>query len=152
PLRATVSLWDLLRRPEVRIEDLRRLGLLEPWLEEEAAEQLEIQCKYEGYIAKQLEQVERFDRLEDRRIPAGLDYDAVPGLSNEGRLKLKRVRPESIGQAARLTGVSPADIDVLMIYLEKKRRRTDDTGTTDQVHSGSVAREPAHQPGQQAGG
>lgn len=125
-LRDGVTLWELLRRPEITMEDLVRLGLVEEKIDVEVREQLEIQCKYEGYIKKQMEQVERFEKMENKRIPADLDYDEVSGLSNEGRLRLKTVKPASIGQASRLTGVSPADINVLMIHLEKKRRKTDE--------------------------
>ncbi len=122
PLRDTVTLWELLRRPEVGIEDLVSLGLVKREYDAEVREEVEIECKYEGYIRKQMDLVERFERMENKRIPPDLDYDEVVGLSNEGRLKLKTIRPESIGQASRMSGVSPADITVLLIHLERKRR------------------------------
>lgn len=134
PLRDGVSAWELLRRPEVSIEDLVAIGLVSDDVDAEVREQLEIECKYEGYVRKQLEQVTRFEKMESRRIPEDLDYDQVTGLSNEGRLKLQTVRPESIGQASRMTGVSPADISVLMVYLEKKRRKTGAERKSEQVH------------------
>lgn len=122
PLKDKTSLWELLRRPEVKIEDYVDMGLL-PAADEEVLEQLQIQARYEGYINKQQEQVLRFEKLEKRHLPADINYDEVYGLSNEGLQKLKHFRPESIGQASRVAGVSPADITVLLIFLEKKRRK-----------------------------
>ncbi|MGR6837267.1 tRNA uridine-5-carboxymethylaminomethyl(34) synthesis enzyme MnmG [Syntrophomonas erecta] len=122
PLRDRISLWDLLRRPEITIYDFVNNG----WLREldlDILEQLQIQAKYEGYIHKQVDQVKRFEKLENRLIPEDIDYDEVYSLSNESLQKLKIIRPASIGQATRISGVSPADINVLMIYLEKKRRK-----------------------------
>ena len=85
-------------------------------------EEVEITVKYEGYIARQLRQVEEFRRMEERALPADLDYDAVPGLRTEARQKLAAIRPVSFGQASRISGVSPADMAALMIYAEKLRR------------------------------
>jgi tRNA uridine 5-carboxymethylaminomethyl modification enzyme len=121
-LKDRISLWELLRRPEIRIKDYIEMG----WLnqeDEDILEQLEIQAKYEGYIKKQEEQVRRFEKMEGKLIPADIDYDEVFGLSNEARHKFKQIKPESIGQASRVFGISPADINVLLIYLEKKRRK-----------------------------
>jgi tRNA uridine 5-carboxymethylaminomethyl modification enzyme len=116
------SLWELLRRPEIEIEDYIKMGILdEP--DEDILEQLEIQSKYEGYIRKQEEQVSRFEKMEGKLIPHDIDYEEVPSLSNEARQKLTTVRPESIGQASRVSGINPADINVLLIFLEKKRRK-----------------------------
>lgn len=117
------SLAGLLRRPEVGYGQLLRLPLMQPELPEEVREQVEIQIKYEGYIKKQQAQVDRFRRLEEKKIPRELDYGEVKGLRLESKEKLEQYRPESIGQAARLAGVTPADISVLLIYLEQKRRR-----------------------------
>lgn len=122
PLRDRTSLWELLRRPGLRINDLVALNIVENH-DMDILEQLEIQAKYEGYIKKQLEQVKRFEKMEERRIPEDINYDEVLGLSNEALQKLKTARPVSIGQASRLAGVNPADIDVLLIFLEKKRRK-----------------------------
>jgi tRNA uridine 5-carboxymethylaminomethyl modification enzyme len=122
PLRDRVSLWEILRRPEIKIEDLQSQGYLED-MDIDILEQLEVQSKYEGYIRKQEEQVKRFERLEDRKIPEAIVYQEVYGLSNEALQKLDKIRPASIGQAARISGVNPADINVLLIYLEKKRRK-----------------------------
>ncbi len=87
-----------------------------------AAEQVEVNVKYEGYIQRQLQQVERFSSLEQKNIPEDLDYDAVTGLGSEVRQKLKQVRPVSLGQALRISGVTPAAISLLMVALEKRKR------------------------------
>jgi tRNA uridine 5-carboxymethylaminomethyl modification enzyme len=113
---------ELLKRPEV---DMRALVEFVPGLEElagEDAEEVAFAIKYEGYIARQLAQVARVQRLEGRAIPLDLDYRAVPGLSNEGREKLLRVRPASLGQAARIPGLTFADLSILMVKLESRRR------------------------------
>ena len=86
-------------------------------------EQVEIVVKYEGYIKKQIEQVERSARLESKLLPPDLDYTSLSGLALEARSKLAKIRPRSIGQASRISGVSPADISILMIHLEQIRRR-----------------------------
>ncbi|NLJ34318.1 MAG: tRNA uridine-5-carboxymethylaminomethyl(34) synthesis enzyme MnmG [Firmicutes bacterium] len=118
PIRRNMSLAELLRRPEMTYGLLKELADL-PDLEPAVREQVEIQIKYEGYIQKQEEQVARFRRLERRHIPAHLDYEGIPGLSQEGRDKMQRLRPRSLGQASRISGVTPADISVLMVYLKK---------------------------------
>ena len=92
-------------------------------LEEQAAQQVEIALKYKGYIDKQRQQVERFQKLERRLLPEDLDYAQVRGLSTEAAQKLARLRPRSIGQASRITGVSPADIGVLFIHLQKNQEK-----------------------------
>ncbi|WP_054696067.1 tRNA uridine-5-carboxymethylaminomethyl(34) synthesis enzyme MnmG [Syntrophomonas palmitatica] len=122
PLRDRVSSWDLLRRPEIKAEDFVELGLLGE-MDHDILEQIEIQAKYEGYIRKQEEQVKRFEKMENRKIPEDTDYSQVYGLSNEAVAKLMEKRPASIGQASRLAGVNPADINILLIFLEKKRRK-----------------------------
>lgn len=123
------SLAGILRRPEIIYENLLMLPFRHPDLPEEVREQVEIQLKYEGYIKKQQAQVERHKKLEEKKIPQDLDYREVRGLKVEAREKLEQVRPVSIGQAARLAGVTPADISVLLIYLEQKRRRKEDEKT-----------------------
>ena len=85
---------------------------------------MELSLKYDGYIKRQLKQVEEFSKLENRRIPADIDYDDVTGLRLEAREKLKKIRPENFGRAGRISGVSPADISVLMIYTESGKRGT----------------------------
>lgn len=121
PLRHSMSLAELLRRPDMTYEKLQQLAEL-PDLAPEVQEQVEIQIKYEGYIAKQEEQVDRFRRLEKRLLPRDIDYHQIPGLSREGREKLALFRPRSVGQASRISGITPADISVLLVYLEKLRR------------------------------
>jgi len=121
-LKDRFSLWEILRRPEISIRDFTAMGLIDE-CDEDILEQLEIQSKYEGYIRKQEEQVKRFEKMEGKLIPGDIDYDEIFGLSNEARQKLKMIRPESIGQASRVSGINPADINVLLIFLEKKRRK-----------------------------
>lgn len=122
PLRQAMTLYELLRRSEITYDDIRKIGLgIE--LPHEVEEQINIQIKYEGYIEKQLAQIERFERLENRRIPREIDYFRIRGLSAEAKQKLSELKPESVGQAGRISGVSPADISVLMVYLEQQRRR-----------------------------
>jgi tRNA uridine 5-carboxymethylaminomethyl modification enzyme len=87
----------------------------------EVAEQVEIQIKYEGYIEKSLQQVERLKKMENKKIPEDIDYDAITGLATEARQKLKQVRPLSVAQASRISGVNPADISILLVYLEQGR-------------------------------
>ncbi len=116
------SLAGLIRRPEITYEQLLLLPLENPGLPEDVREQVEIQVKYDGYIKKQQAQVERFRRLEDKKIPGDLDYQMVRGLSLEAREKLEAIRPASIGQAGRIAAVTPADVSVLLIYLEQIRR------------------------------
>jgi tRNA uridine 5-carboxymethylaminomethyl modification enzyme len=121
-LQRTVTVAELLRRPEIDYEIIAALTDV-PKLTAEIKEQVEIQFKYEGYIVKQEEQVKRFRRLEKKLLPADLDYGQIIGLSREGREKMSALKPRSIGQASRIPGVSPADINVLLVYLEKRRRQ-----------------------------
>jgi len=122
-LREATSLWQLLRRPEIGMEELVSAGYIDEGIDEEVLEQVEIECKYEGYIRKQNDQIKRFEALEDKKLSPELDYESVTGLSSEGRYKLMRVKPTSVGQASRISGVSPADISVLLIHLEKLKRQ-----------------------------
>lgn len=122
PLRSGSSLLDLLRRKEVTYSKLQQAFDL-PELAPQVAEQAEIFAKYEGYITKQRQEVERFMKLENKRLPDYIDYRAIKELSSEAAEKLDKVRPANIGQASRISGVSPADISVLMIALELKRRK-----------------------------
>ncbi len=123
PVAGRVSLAELLKRPQLSYEDLAEIDAGDrPRLSYHEIMQLEVQLKYEGYINKQLRQVERYKKLENRRLDEAFDYSAVEGLRIEAIQKLNQIRPASLGQALRISGVSPADINVLMIYLEKKRR------------------------------
>ena len=121
-IRNATTLYELLRRPEVSYDKLQALFDL-PELTAEVKQQVEIAITYEGYIKKQLEQVERLERLEEKILPEDLDYSKVPSLRDEGREKLARIRPHSVGQASRISGVSPADISVLLVWLEQQRRQ-----------------------------
>ncbi len=117
------SFMELLKRPQISYDDLAEIDdESRPGLTYHEKTQLEVEIKYEGYITKQLQQIERYKRLEDRKLSEDLDYSGIEGLRLEARQKLNQVKPLSIGQASRISGVSPADINVLMVYLEKKRR------------------------------
>ena len=117
PLDTGVTLADLIKRPELNYELLYELDPDRPTLQKDVCEQVNIQVKYEGYIDRQKKQVERFKKLEKKRIPEDLDYDQVSSLRLEARQKLSALRPLNIGQASRISGVSPADISVLLVYL-----------------------------------
>ena len=119
PMETGAHAADLIRRPQITYQDLAPFDLERPELPDEVTEQVEIQIKYEGYIQKQLMQVEQMRRLESRKLPETMDYTQVRGLRLEAIEKLQRVRPHSIGQASRISGVSPADISVLLIYLSQ---------------------------------
>ncbi len=121
-LSTEASLDQLLKRPELGYPEIEQISPPEQKLEAAAGEQVEIQVKYEGYIQRQLEQVERFASLEQKEVPADLDYDAITGLGSEVKQKLKQVRPISLGQASRISGVTPAAISLLMVALERRKR------------------------------
>ena len=123
-LHTGTSLAELLRRPEMTYEMLAPLDPERPTLDAAVIEQVEIEIKYEGYIARQRQQVEHFKKLESRRLPADLDYTAIPSLRLEARQKLQKFRPENVGQASRISGVSPADISVLLVWLGNVSRET----------------------------
>jgi tRNA uridine 5-carboxymethylaminomethyl modification enzyme len=114
-----VRIADLLKRPNIRYAALEPLDAGRPEAGRDAVEQAEISIRYEGYIARELRQIERFRRLEGRALPEGIDYAQISGLRREARQKLNAIRPLNVGQAARVSGVSPADIAVLLVYLEK---------------------------------
>lgn len=122
-LKEPVSLVQLLRRPEVNYHDLDKIGQNGRHLSPLVCTEIETRIKYEGYIKRQMVQVERFKKLEGRMIPPDLDYDQITGLSCEGREKMGRIRPLSLGQAARIPGLRSADISVLLIHLERFRRK-----------------------------
>ena len=119
PLKTAVSMADLLMRPELNYDLLAEIDPERTNLPEDVREQVEIELKYSGYIERQQRQVEQFKKTESRRIPEDLNYDEVPSLRIEARQKLKKIRPENIGQASRISGVSPADISVLLVYLKQ---------------------------------
>ncbi|MCT6816393.1 MAG: tRNA uridine-5-carboxymethylaminomethyl(34) synthesis enzyme MnmG, partial [Lysinibacillus fusiformis] len=110
---------DLLKRPEMHYEMISSLIPADIEFTEEVKEQIEIQLKYEGYIEKALLQVEKLHKMENKKIPENIDYDAISGLATEARQKLKQVTPLSIAQASRISGVNPADISILLVYIEQ---------------------------------
>lgn len=122
PLQNKISLAELLKRPEIRYTDLAEIDSDMPALSQHAIAQLEVQIKYEGYISKQLQQVERFKKLENKSLSPEMDYSEIESLRLEAVEKLNKFKPLSVGQASRISGVSPADINVLLVYLEKQRR------------------------------
>jgi len=123
PLKGGMKLSDLLKRPELDYKSLEAIDENRPSLSFQVVEQVEITIKYEGYIKRQMQQVEQFKKLENRKLSKDIDYSSIQGLSAEARQKLDKIKPESVGQASRITGVSPADISVLLVYLEQRRRR-----------------------------
>ena len=127
PLNSGISLAELIRRPELSYECLEEIDKDRPEfpndMKEEVWEQVNINIKYEGYISRQKKQVEQFKKLENKKIPANIDYDSIKSLRIEALQKLKEYRPVSIGQASRISGVSPADISVLLVYMEQYRNR-----------------------------
>ncbi|EHQ7216113.1 tRNA uridine-5-carboxymethylaminomethyl(34) synthesis enzyme MnmG [Listeria monocytogenes] len=110
---------DLLRRPEITYDKIAQIVSRETFVTDEIAEQVEIQIKYEGYIQKSNLQVEKMKRMEDKKIPENIDYDAISGLATEALEKLKKIEPLSIAQASRISGVNPADISILLVYIEQ---------------------------------
>ncbi|MDD4121283.1 MAG: tRNA uridine-5-carboxymethylaminomethyl(34) synthesis enzyme MnmG [Eubacteriales bacterium] len=122
-LQNKTTLAELIKRPELNYEILGEIDPDRPKLSKHGITQLEVKIKYEGYIVKQLQQVEKFKKLENRKLLGDFDYNQVDGLRIEARQKLNQTKPISIGQASRISGVSPADINVLLIYFEKQRRK-----------------------------
>ncbi|MGI6649493.1 MAG: tRNA uridine-5-carboxymethylaminomethyl(34) synthesis enzyme MnmG [Bacillota bacterium] len=121
-LKQGTTLLELLRRPEVTLAELEILYNRSGVIPDDVREEVELEIKYAGYIKKQRDQAERFLKLEGKKIPRDFNFEAVSGLSTEGRLKLARVRPETLGQAGRIGGVSPADLSILLVHLEQRRR------------------------------
>ncbi|XBG78617.1 hypothetical protein V4S31_06170 [Enterococcus cecorum] len=118
-LKDGVLALDFLRRPEVSYLELTQFIPAGPELTNKEIEQVEIQIKYEGYIKKALDKVEKLKRMEAKRIPENIDYDAINSLATEARQKLSKIRPETIAQASRISGVNPSDISILMVYIEQ---------------------------------
>ena len=123
PIKAGVKLAELLKRTELNYEKLSEIDPERPGLSKAEAQEVEIQVKYEGYIKMQEEQVKKFKKLEDKKLSEDINYDDIKGLRIEARQKLNKVKPLSIGQASRISGVSPADVSVLLIYLEQQKRK-----------------------------
>lgn len=121
-IKSGISIYDLLRRPEISYNTLKEIDNSMPELEREIAEEVEIKIKYDGYIKKQLNQAEQFKKLENKKISKEIDFMEIKGLSLEARQKLTNIKPDNLGQASRISGVSPADISVLLVYIEQLRR------------------------------
>ena len=119
PLEKGVKMIEILRRPQINYDALAPFDKERPDLPFEVFEQVEIDIKYEGYIKRQLQQINELHRLEVKRLPEDLNYNEITGLRLEAIEKLSKIRPETVGQASRISGVSPADISVLLIYLER---------------------------------
>ena len=124
PLKGAQSLFELLHRPEVTYDNTAALDPNRPVLSRHQKTSMEVEIKYGGYIQKQLAQIEKFKRLENKKLGSDIEYATIDGLRIEARQKLDALKPVSVGQASRISGVSPADINVLLIYLEKRRRST----------------------------
>ena len=123
PLTDAVTAKEFMRRPEVSYQDVVQfIGPAAEKLDEKIIDLLETEIKYEGYISKALDQVEKMKRMEEKRIPANIDWDDIDSIATEARQKFKKINPETIGQASRISGVNPADISILMVYLEGKAR------------------------------
>ena len=122
-IRRGVKLAELLRRSELCYEALKPIDIERPRLTKQEREEVEIQVKYEGYIKLQKAQVEKFKKLEEKKLDETISYANLKGLSLEARQKLDKIKPTSIGQASRISGVSPADISVLLIYLEQQKNK-----------------------------
>ena len=114
---------ELLKRPEITYKALSEIDTERPELTSQEAEEVEIQVKYEGYIKLEEAQVEKFKKLEAKKLDEDINYEEIKGLRLEARQKLNKIKPISVGQASRISGVSPADISVLLIYLEMKNRK-----------------------------
>ncbi|WP_405103900.1 tRNA uridine-5-carboxymethylaminomethyl(34) synthesis enzyme MnmG [Oceanobacillus sp. FSL H7-0719] len=119
PLKEAMKAYDLLKRPEISYDFIDQVIETNEALNEEMREQVGIQVKYEGYIKKANEQVDRMAKMEDKKVPEDIDYDQINGLASEAKEKLKKIRPLSVGQASRISGVNPADVSILLIYIEQ---------------------------------
>ncbi|MES0363768.1 MAG: tRNA uridine-5-carboxymethylaminomethyl(34) synthesis enzyme MnmG, partial [Desulfobacteria bacterium] len=131
-----VTLQDLLKRPEVELKDIAQLDNRILSFDSEAAKQATILVKYDGYIRRQTEQVERVKHLEGTKIPESLDYAAIPGLSNEVKEKFSRIRPVSLGQALRISGITPVAVTIIQIYLKKWKQNAKYRHPADNHRSG----------------
>jgi len=127
PISEKQALYDLLKRPEVKLSHLKGIAsaeILNEWTDRtwrDVREQVEIEIKYEGFIRRQKDQAERLQNLDSRVIPNGFDFSGITAMSSEAREKLKQIQPRTVGQASRISGVSPADISVLLIHLKRPR-------------------------------
>jgi len=125
-ISSSQTIAEILRRQESRYGDLLSMLEMDRIEDQEMADEIELEIKYEGYIQRQLQQIRKCMKFEKRQIPQLLDYEAIPGFSREVREKLKRVRPATIGQAGRISGVTPAAISLLLVAIEKGRYQSSD--------------------------
>ena len=125
PIKTGIKLADLLRRPEIDYNSLAEIDDEFPFLDRNTANQVEITVKYEGYIKRQQLQAHQSKKLDALKIPPGIDYMSINGLRIEARQKLDKARPENLGQASRISGVSPADISVLLVYLKRYKNTSE---------------------------
>ena len=123
-LKEPTKALDLMRRPEVDYQLISKFAPADKEIPKDVIEQIEIQAKYQGYIEKSLQQVDRMKKMEEKIIPDNIDYDAISGLKQEAKLRLKEVQPRSVGQASRISGVNPADVSILLVYIEQGNRAT----------------------------
>ncbi len=121
-MKTGITLAELIRRPELCYDDLEEIDPGRPFLSGEVTEQVNIHIKYEGYINRQLKQVKEFKKMENKKLPQNFDYNQVNSLRIEAKQKLNLYQPINLGQASRISGVSPADISVLFVYLEQMNR------------------------------
>ena len=126
PITTGVKMSDLLKRPQITYRDLEDFDATRPQIDKSIFEKVEVEIKYEGYIARQNNQIKELRRLEEKIIPSDIDYKKVRGLRLEAIEKLGKIRPQNIGQASRISGVSPADISVLIIWLASKMRKKEE--------------------------
>ena len=117
-LKEGISLYELLKRPEIKLVDLSKY--IDIPTNKEVIEELEIEIKYEGYIKKANKEAEKMLSLENKKIPENINYDEIPNIASEAKEKLKEIEPTTLGQASRISGVNPADISILMVYLRRK--------------------------------
>ena len=121
PMNVKTSAYDLLKRPEMNFDNIEDLFNIVIDLDIDSKEELEIDIKYEGYIAKEYKLAQKFQVMETKKIPSNIDYDSIPNIASEAKDKLKKVKPETISQASRISGVNPSDISILLVYLESKK-------------------------------
>jgi tRNA uridine 5-carboxymethylaminomethyl modification enzyme len=122
PVKTGIRLSDMIKRPELNYEKLGEVDFDRPNLPDAVTEQVEIKLKYDGYIQRQISQVEQFKKLESKLLPENQDYSDIHGLRLEARQKLNKIQPKSLGQASRISGVSPSDMSVLIVWLESLKR------------------------------
>lgn len=122
PITGKVSAYDLLKRPEITFDDIKKLYHIDIDLDENSLDEIMIAIKYEGYIVKEYKQAKKFRVMETKKIPTDIDYDIIPNIASEAKDKLNKVRPETIAQASRISGVNPSDISILLVYLESRKR------------------------------